>query len=554
MKIKLSILALGFFSTISSAQQKTYTPTSEIPLDRPKLVVGIVVDQMRYDFLYRYWSSYSSGGFKRLLREGFQFSNCQYSYFPTYTGPGHASIYSGTTPRVHGIVGNNWWERGSKASMYCASDLQVEGIGSRGAEGKMSPRNMRSFSIADQLKLATNGKAKTFGISLKDRGAIFPAGHSADAAFWFDGESGNFISSSYYKQLNGRLPDWLQSFNGLNRANHYLQQTWSPLLPLQAYDQSTNDLESWENPISKTVEPRFPYDLKAIADGKPEMIRKTPFGNTILKEAALALIDGEKLGRDDVCDFLALSFSSPDVIGHDYGPFALETKDTYIRLDRDLAELLTALDAKVGKNRYLVMLTADHGILDIPEFSQSRSLPSFRFDDDQFEKAIREYALQKFKTDTWIEKVENLQIYLKPELWTELQANYPSVLTDILTFIRTFEGVADAFIYSGSRPFPEPAHLKKYEAGFYRKRSGDIQIMLEPGYLDSPRKKGTSHGSPWSYDSHVPCIWMGWNVLPGKSEEPMLIEDIAPTMAQILNILEPNGCTGSPKRIPLKRN
>jgi predicted AlkP superfamily pyrophosphatase or phosphodiesterase len=543
----IPFLLSGF---LISAQNKKPGISALPKPEKPKLVVGIVVDQMRYDFLFRYKKNYSQGGFKRLLREGFSFSNCQYSYAPTVTGPGHASVFTGTTPWVHGIVGNNWYDKSLGMRFYCTQDDSVSGIGGTGKESKMSPKNMRSFSIADQVKLASNGKGKTFGLSVKDRGSILPAGHGANAAFWFEPSSGNFISSTWYKELNGKLPEWLQKFNAEKKAQAYKNQVWEPILPLAAYGSSSSDDKDYEKSILENQNPVFPYDLKKSDEAGFDLVRKTPFGNSLTMDCSLALIEGEGLGKDEFTDFLTLSFSCTDIVGHDFGPNSIEVEDTYLRLDRDLQTFFQFLDKKVGQGQYLVFLTADHGIMEVPEFLQEQTLPSSRFDEKEAGEKLRKFCQETFGSQNIILACENAQIYLDQAEMARLNPNTTEVESKILSFIKNLKGIYRAFLWEGTRPFPGIPFLEKYEKAWFKDRSGDIQLVMDPGVLLSERKKGTTHGAPYSYDSHVPCLWMGWKIKPGENSETFFIEDIAPTLADLLHIMEPNGCTGKPHFIP----
>jgi predicted AlkP superfamily pyrophosphatase or phosphodiesterase len=542
------LLSLYFLPFLLCAQRP---PKKAKPLpDRPKLVIGIVVDQMRFDFCYRYGEQYVPNGFKRLLQTGYSFSNCQYSYFPTITAPGHASVFSGTTPRIHGIVGNHWFDKVRAKPIYCTQDDSVKGIGSGEQESRMSPRNMKTYSIADQIKMAFGGKS--FGISVKDRGAILPAGHGADAAFWFEARSGNFISSTWYRNLNGKLPAWLERFNQMGLPARYKDSVWNLLKPAPAYTNSTEDNKPYENSILKNQKPVFPYVLAQDPGSGFEIIRKTPFGNTLTARLAKALIENENLGMDDKTDFLSLSFSCTDIIGHDYGPNSMEVQDTYLRLDRDLASFFDFLDSRVGKENYLLFLTADHGILEIPEFLQEQGLPAARFQPAAFEAGLKQFCYSTFGSESLISAMENLQIYLDEKELLRLNLNKAMVCSRIVEFAENQPDIYRAFAWSGEKPFPLVPFMEKYEKGWYRGRSGDIQLVLSPGILDSERKKGTSHGSPYSYDSHVPLLWMGWKIQPGETPELFQIEDIAPTLASILKTMEPNGSSGTPHKIPLK--
>ncbi len=551
--MKFLVFPLFFLGLIGSALgQKASIKSNPDETARPKLVVGIVVDQMRYDFLYRYRNRYGKGGFNRMLREGYSFANCQYSYFPTKTGPGHASIYTGTTPAVHGISGNDWYETKENRFLYCTQDDTANGIGTTGKAGKMSARNLQTYTVGDQIRLASNFKGKSFGISMKDRGSILPAGHSANAAFWFETESGNFISSSWYKNLNGKLPGWLEAFNKKGYAKSYKDSVWKPLLPMSQYEASSTDNNIWEKSILKTKPPVFPYRLSEDGTSDYNIVFNSPFGNDLTLLAATELLKSEGLGKDADTDFLSVSFSCTDVVGHDFGPYGIETEDTYLRLDRNLEAFFKTLDAEIGEGQYLCFLTADHGILEVPAFLRSHKLPSDLFKSRQIADSLRAFSQRTFGTANLISSFINEQVFLNETEIEKLKLNRPMVIQTLIEWLEKQTYVRMAFPLEGARPFPEPPFLSKYEAGFYKGRSGHIQLILAPGILESGSDKGTSHGSPYSYDSHVPCLWMGWKIKSGETMNPIQIQDIAPTLTSLLHIMEPNGCTGKPQTIPLK--
>jgi predicted AlkP superfamily pyrophosphatase or phosphodiesterase len=532
-----------FFAFLSAAAAR---PEPSAAPRRPRLVVGIVVDQMRFDFLERYRDVWGKGGFRRLLDQGFSFDQCHYSYFPTYTGPGHASIYTGTTPAVHGIAANEWFEVALGKPLYCTQDDAVAGVGTNGKAGRMSPANMRAWSVADRIRLDCGGKV--FGLSMKDRGAILPAGHGADAAFWFEAASGRFVSSTWYRKLNGRLPAWMAAFNERNLSRAFLDSVWRPLLPENRYKASTADDVPWEKGLIPGRPPVFPYSLREAGKEGYEALRHSPFGNRLTTLAALACLEGEQLGRGAGTDVLALSYSCTDIVGHAYGPYARETQDTYVRLDRDLEELFTRLDQTIGRDQYLVFLSADHGILEVPEFLQAQGIPSFRFSGRAASDSLRAFCRREWGRDDLIRHFANLQVYLNHNL-PGLSAE--TVAARMSAFLETLPGVQAVFSYRQ----PEQVQLiplaARYMAGYHRGRSGDLQLVLRPGWLDSDEGMGTSHGSPYVYDSHVPCLWMGWQIRPGRSSEAIDIQDMAPTLSHMLGILAPAGCTGTARKIPL---
>ncbi len=344
---KQLIFTAFLFSFILSFSQTT-KPIAQNA--RPKLIVGIVVDQMRWDFLYRYYDRYSKGGFKRLMNDGFNCENTFIPYTPTVTAAGHTCIYTGSVPAIHGVVGNGWYDYTEKRDVYCSEDKSVQTVGATNDNGKMSPKNMLTTTICDELKLATNFRSKVIGVAIKDRGAILPAGHSADAAYWYDSKTGSFISSTYYFN---ELPKWTQDFNASNKTNSYYEKNWNTLYPINTYLQSDVDTNNYESTVLGDNQKGFPYDLKRFIDKKDfGKIRSTPYGNSLTFDFAKAALINEQLGKDSITDFLAVSFSSTDYIGHAFGPNSVEIEDTYLRLDKDLEAFLIFLDNQVGKNNY----------------------------------------------------------------------------------------------------------------------------------------------------------------------------------------------------------
>ena len=375
--IMMAFLGCCSISSVSAQQ------ASATGVQRPKLVVGIVIDQMRWDYLYRYQKRYTDSGFMRLLNEGFSCENTVIPYVPSVTAIGHTCIYTGSVPSIHGIAGNNFVKNGKK--VYCTDDDTVKPVGSTSEAGLMSPRNLWVTTIGDEMKIASNGRAKVVGVALKDRASILPAGHNPDGAFWFDDKSGNFITSTYYMN---QLPKWVEAFNNKKLPEHYLSEKWNTLYPKDTYTESTSDENEYENGIKKGVKATLPLNLPELYKKYGyNIIRNTPFGNSLTFDMAKAAIDGEQLGADDETDLLAVSCSSTDYIGHQVGTHAVETEDTYLRLDKAIADFLSYLDAKVGKGNYLVFLSADHGAMNNARFLQDRRIPAGNWDDEEIERS-----------------------------------------------------------------------------------------------------------------------------------------------------------------------
>lgn len=518
--------------------------------NQPKLVVGIVVDQMRQEYLYRYESKFGENGFKRLMNEGFMLKNAHYNYVPTETGPGHASIYTGTTPSIHGIVGNDWYDRTSKTNVNCVSDENQKTVGAE-AGGAVSPWRMLSTTITDELKLSTQQRAKVVGVSIKDKGAALPAGHTPDGAYWYDGRNGNMITSTYYKQ---KLPDWVTKFNGQKLADKYLNQEWNTLLPVNQYVESAPDDSPYEGRWKGKNKPVFPYNLAELRKqmGEFSLLAMTPFGNNLVADFAKAALLGENLGKDDITDFLAVSFSSTDAVGHAMGPDAVEVEDVYLRLDKTLEEFFAFLDKEVGKGAYTVFLTSDHGVAHVPQYLKDLRIPAGYFRPAYVKATLNEHLQKYFPNKLLLEEVTSDQIYLNQSAFSEDPKSSGVdllVATELITnFLLSTEGVAQVYSTSTLRQVStsDPGIRGNVVRGFYSKRCGDILFALEPGWLAWGGVTGSTHGSGYSYDTHIPILFYGNGIKKGSSSQYHAITDIAPTLSVLLKIKFPSGCSGQP--------
>ncbi len=518
--------------------------------DKPKLIIGIVIDQMRYDYLYRYAEKYSKGGFKRLISQGFNNKNAQYPYVPTYTAPGHSCIFTGSIPAINGMVGNDWYSRTSKKDIYCTEDTTVSSVGGIGKAGQMSPKNLLVTTITDQLRLATNFHSRVIGISQKDRASILPAGHTANAAYWLDSQTGKFISSTYYLP---ELPGWVNSFNNLKLPDAYLSQAWSTLLPISTYTESTRDDAFYETLLPGEKSPVFPHNLADIRKKDYELIRSTPFGNSLTKDFAIACLKNEQLGKKGYTDFLTLSFSSTDYIGHAFGPNSVEIEDTYLRLDKTIAELLNYLDTYLGQKNVLVFLTADHGVANVPAFNIEHKLPGGVLDGSIYSN-INTLITEKCGVPGLIEHTVNDQIYLNHSLIESKNISRNTVFETIRSYVSHIEGLhAVIDLQNLSTASLPDAELGFFKNGYNELRSGDFQFITEPGWFFG-HNKGTTHGTYSTYDTHVPLLWFGWNIKNGASSDAVSIADIAPTIASMIDILEPSGSIGKVIPLPLIKN
>lgn len=519
--------------------------------DRPKLVVGIVVDQMRQEYLYRFSNKFGEGGFRRMMNEGFMLQNAHYNYVPTVTGAGHASVYTGTTPANHGIIGNDWYDKELKKNVYCAGDPTVSTVGSTSVEdGKMSPHRLLTTTITDELKLATQKRAKVIGISIKDRGSILPAGHMADAAYWYDEKVGKFITSTYYMNA---LPAWVDTFNKRNLPDKYLSQVWNTLLPIEQYVESGPDNTPYEGKLGGKDKPTFPYDLPAMFKKNGyDILSYTPFSNDYLTEMAKAAIDAEKMGADDVPDFLCVSYSATDKLGHAVGPNAIELQDIYLRLDRSLADLFKKLDETAGKGNYVVFLSADHAVAENPQYLLDNKVPAGFFRANNLKSRLNDFLKPYFPEKQVIQTIMNEQIYFNHDAFSSdpKTGGMDLLIATELTvnFLLQEKGVANAFSKSLLRQgaFDEAGHKGFAIRGYNPKRSGDISMILEPAWFDAWSVTGTTHGSSYSYDTHVPILFFGKGVKHGTSVLPHTITDISATLAILLKTKFPNGCTGQP--------
>ena len=532
MKVKI-LFTIGLLFSLTTFAQK------------PKLIVGIVVDQMRVDYLSRYESKFSEGGFKKLIKGGYFNKNANFNYVPTYTGPGHASIFTGSVPRVNGIISNDWYDKKTGKNIYCAQDETVTTVGSTSNAGKMSPRNMLTTTIGDEMRLATNMQAKVIGISQKDRASILPAGHTANAAYWYDGSNGAFITSTFYMQ---QLPLWVSAFNDKKLPEKYLSQDWTTLLPIASYSESLPDDNAFEGLFKGESKPVFPHKLAELKEKNKglNMIRATPFGNTLTKDFALEAIKNEQLGADAVTDLLSVSFSSTDYVGHQYGINAIETEDTYLRLDKDLEELITYLEKNIGKDNFVIFLTADHGGAHNAAYLQSLKVPAGLIDEKGIEDAMKAHLKEVFG-DTLVMSFSNQQFFLNHTILAKNKLKLKEVTMEAARFALTLEGVANAYslydVIASSQS--NDVALSRIYMGFNDVRSGDVILNYLPAYLDYG-KTGTTHGAAYSYDTHVPLLWYGWKINQGSTNEPVNISDITPTLSSFLDISFPNGCVGKP--------
>jgi len=533
MKHILLLTAFFLLSLTVFAQR----PAAQSP--RPKLVVGLVIDQMRWDYLYRYNDRYGNDGFKRLMRDGFNCQNTMISYLPSFTAPGHTCVYTGSVPSIHGIAANDWIDNRTGKAWYCTEDPEVAPVGGSRRAGMMSPRNLLATTVTDELRLATNMKSRVFGISLKDRSSILPAGHLANGAFWFDDSTGNFITSTYYSST---LPAWVTAFNNRHLPDSFLSKGWTLLEPENKYTHSLPDNNPYEGKFAGEAAPVFPHD-KLGHDYNT--LRKIPAGNGITLMLAETCLENEKLGQQDATDFLCVSLSATDYAGHQFAPNALEMEDMYLRLDRQLAEFLHFLDSKIGAGNYTLFLTADHGGAHNSNYLESLKIPAGNVSEGGALKELNQGLAQELGADSLVRALDNYQVTLNEKKIASSGIDRDKIKKLIVRWLQARPEVAYVadMEHFENAVVPEPIRTMMVN-GYNRNRSGCIQIIFQPGWYNGYGPTGTTHGTWNPYDTHIPLLWYGWHVPKGETYGTVYMTDIAATVAALLHIQMPGGCVG----------
>ncbi len=530
----LFITCLWALSGSATAQ----TPAADVK--RPKLVVGVVVDQMRWDYLYRFLPHYGPGGFKRLMQEGYSYEQTYFPFTPSLTAAGHASIFTGAFPSMHGIVGNSWYERATERRMYCTADSTVHPRGGSNAGGRMSPVHLMANTVGDELRLFTQGKSRVYGVAIKDRGAILPAGRSGNGAFWFDDSTGNMISSSYYYR---ELPEWVKQFNQQKLTDEYLKTAWTPL-EHSIHISSSAQNEKHKHPLISGKPARFPYQVQPNPKDGYKKFRYLPAANTYTVQFAEWLLQHEQLGKQGNTDMLCISFSATDYAGHEFGPQSPEVADMYLRLDRDLASLLQYLDQHAGAGEYLVFLTADHAAPYSPSYMADQNLSAGAVNFYGMDREVDQFLQKKFGVPGLLVDYYGFQFFLNNQKIDSLKIPREVVYDTLIQYLLNNPEVVHAIPLKQLHKAVLPAMYRdRIAAGYYQRRSGDIQVILKPSYVDY-KPQGTEHGSLFNYDTRVPLLWYGWRVPAGKSFRRAHVTDIAPTLSQMLYIDTPGAAAG----------
>jgi hypothetical protein len=471
----------------------------------PKLVVAIVVDQFRYDYLTRFRGDYRAG-FKRLLTEGAVFTNANYAAYPTVTAVGHSTFLSGATPSISGIVGNEWYDRETGKVVASISDDATKLLGASG-DGA-SPRRLLVSTLGDELKMAGGG-GKVIGISLKDRSAILPAGHVADGAYWFDPHTGNFVSSTFYFP---ELPGWVTAYNASRPADKFRGAHW--------------------------LDHTLPADTSVYA-----ALEGSPFGNELVESFTERAIEVEKLGQRIVTDLLTVSFSANDYVGHAMGPDSPEVKEMSIQTDRVIGKLFSFLDAAVGMGNVLVVMTADHGVAPVPEVNAARRMPGGRMPQGLVRNAVETALAGKYGPGQWILSPSDTAFYFNQDLIRQKKLDPAEVERTAADAARPIAHVFRVYTREMLLHGAVDAEVgRRVMNGFYPPRGPDMYVLLEPYWLYGA--KGTTHSTTFSYDAHVPVIFMGSGIKAGRFDEEISVNDVAPTLATYLDIETPSGSVG----------
>ncbi len=519
---------------------------TRIPADKPALIVGIEISQFRYDYIPRYWDKLSDDGFKKLINRGSYCENTSFNYLFSDIGVGSATIATGANPSQHGIIANSWYNNLLDKIVYSIDDKDANTVGGSYDAGKYSPKNLMTSTFADEIKLSTNFRSKVIGISLDPQAAMFSTGNTANYAYWFDINNGNFITSSFYVDS---LPAWVNDFNNKKFADTYLGNEWTTLYPMSEYTASLLDNNSYETGMfGQKV---FPYILKDIVKKidrreKYELLRYTPFGDNLAKDFAISAIIGEELGKDEFTDVLILSFTVSERIGNLFGPLSVETEDLILRLDKEIAHFIDFIEKNLGKENVLFFLTAEHGILHLPEYLQDHKIPSGYFNAAGNIALLKSYMNNIYGKGDWVRQYYGQQIYLNRTLIEDSKLNLAEVQRNVANLMLQFTGVANTMTATTlqSTDFTQGI-FETMQNGYCQKRSGDVLLNFTAGWAEKPGITW-DFSAPYGHDRRVPLIWYGWKIGHNTVRRPVSLIDIAPTICTLLEISYPNAATGKP--------
>ncbi|MCF8371422.1 MAG: alkaline phosphatase family protein [Bacteroidales bacterium] len=528
------LLAVFLFLFFESQAQ------NRIPPEKPRLIIGIVVENMRSEYLYRYWDKFEKKGFKRLIGEGSFCKNASYEYLNTQSAPGYATIVAGCPPSVHGIVGNFFYDRKKDEMVDCCFDKKAKAVGNSSYSGKLSPEQLLTTTFADELKMMSLNRSKVISVSGNYQASILMGGHTADAAYWFDEMAGLWMTSNYYRK---ELPEWANTFNQKKLTDIYLKEMWNTLLPIGSYRESLPDNNPFEQGFGSNQK-TFPYDIQKIKekDKNYSILMKTPFGNSFTKDFALEAVINEKLGMDDTTDVLFISFSPFSEIENLFHTKSVEIEDAYLRFDKELAHLLDFIDEEIGKEKVLLFLTADcNGPLN-PEILKENKLPVSSFKPANATVLLKAYLNAVYGPGDWVLKYHNQQFYLNNNLIEDAQLSVEDVQTKVALFLQQMGGVANAVTSSNLNQIDYTDGIfSKVQNSYSSKRSGDVFINFEPGWVEE--NENSINGKTGKTET-IPLIWYGWKIKRNTINRPVSMFDLAPTISSLLNIPYPNGCEG----------
>ena len=532
----LVLISLFIFSVVYS-QKKFSNP--------PKLIVGITIEEMRYEMLLRYWDAFTDDGFKQVIDEGALCTQVHHNYLITQNAPGHATIVTGTNPSYHGIIADRWYDKLSKKYIGAADEKKYNLMNGRITFGNFTPENLLASSIGDELKLATNDSSKVISIATNPVSSVISGGRLADYAFWFNDENGKWITGNYYIDS---LPEWVHEFHEKDFRNIYMKQTWSTLYSLEEnYQSSLPDNNPFEIGI-RLYRYTFPYDLNYLKNrsGNYKYLKYTPFGNTYTKDFAISTIIGENLGKDNFTDFLNVSFSASSYAGDLFGPRSVEIEDVFLRLDRDIKHFIDFLNNHIGIENVLIYITSDRGVADVPEYLKYKKQNAGIFEPQKALSLLNSYLSILYGDGDWIDFYQSGQLYINQQMIDQSGVVLSEIQEQAAGFLVQYSGVADAVPAMSLINSQFTAGVKeKMQNSFHQKRSGDVIVNLEPGWIEKDGK-ATGSGSGYNYDTHVPLIWYGWKVKNSRIDENIETTDIAPTIAWILKITSPNASIGKP--------
>jgi predicted AlkP superfamily pyrophosphatase or phosphodiesterase len=510
--------------------------------EKPKLIIGIVVEQLRYEMINRYFDVLSEDGIKRLINEGAFCKQAYFNYSLTNSGPGCATIVTGANPNVHGIISDKWYDDLAEKEMSCIEGNKFKYMNGKVSYGNFSPKNILSSSIGDEIKLAYNDSSKIISIGMNPVSSVMSGGRAADYAFWFEDGTGKWNTGNYYSDS---LPQWVKDFNNKNFQDIYIKRTWTSFFSLDNYKTSLNDNSKFEFGFSH-YRKTFPYELSFFKSRSSDYkyLKYSPFGNTYTKDFALTAIVEEKLGKDEYPDFLSVNFSGNSYLGKYFGPRSVETEDMYVRLDKDIAHFLKFIDDNIGKENVLIYFTSDHGVAEVPDYLKWNKINSGIFNGQKSIALLESYLQILYGEGRWVNKYCAKQIYLNRKQIDKSNISITEVQEKVVNFMTQFNGVANALSATTLQTTNfNSGVFNIMQNSFNQKRSGDVIINLEPGWIEKTNKLTTA-GSLYNYDRHVPLIWYGWETKNISVDSNVDMIDIAPTISWILGISNPNAAQG----------